>query len=152
MIPDLNQPRLPDPSAEDNPADHILEAYCPVCNFAVDAVCPNCRGNVELAGADLKSMVRFHAASEYRRLLLTIGKYKHCTLTLWAYMLATGSALAMGESMTGIAKKCGVTKAAVSKRCRQICEDLGLPRSQYMRDEEAAEKFRQRNTRPRKMT
>jgi len=44
-----------------------------------------------------------------------------------------------GISETAIAKRHGVTRAAVSKRCVELCERMGLPPSRAMKSEEARE-------------
>lgn len=47
--------------------------------------------------------------------------------------LGSGIILAEGENMTKVAKKWGITRAAVSKRVLQFADEYGLPPSQYMR-------------------
>ncbi len=63
------------------------------------------------------------------------------------YLIATGDSEANGVAMTEIARKCGVTKEAVSKRCIRICEFLRLPPSRYMRSEQSRATFRLTNVR-----
>lgn len=53
-------------------------------------------------------------------------------LSLECFALVSGLSYA-GDSMTAIARKYGVTRAAVSKRCVELTERLGLPPSRAMR-------------------
>jgi hypothetical protein len=53
-------------------------------------------------------------------------------LTLECLSLVTGISYS-GESMTSIARRLGLTRAAVSKRCVEITETIGLPPSRAMR-------------------
>ncbi len=55
---------------------------------------------------------------------------------------ALGLSAYNGDSMTSIAKRCGVTRAAVSKRCVDITERLNLPPSRAMRSKEARTTYR----------
>ena len=58
-------------------------------------------------------------------------------LTVECLAVALGLCAYNGESMTSIAKRHGVTRAAVSKRCVDITERLNLPPSRAMRSEKA---------------
>ena len=49
--------------------------------------------------------------------------------------MPSGVAYMQGMNMTEVAKYYGVTKSAVSKKCRQIRIELGLPQSNFMREE-----------------
>jgi hypothetical protein len=63
-------------------------------------------------------------------------------LTVECLAVALGLSSYNGESMTSIAKRHGVTRAAVSKRCVDITTQLNLPPSRAMRSEKAREIYR----------
>ena len=58
-------------------------------------------------------------------------------LTVECLAVALGLSAYNGESMTSIAKRCGVTRAAVSKRCVDITKRLKVLPSRAMRSEKA---------------
>jgi hypothetical protein len=64
-------------------------------------------------------------------------------LTVECLAVALSLSAYNGESMTSIAKRHGVTRAAVSKRCVDITTRLNLPPSRAMRSEMAREIYRQ---------
>jgi transposase-like protein len=49
----------------------------------------------------------------------------------------------LGDSMSEGARRHGVTRAAVSKRCVELTDKLGLPPSRAMRSRAAREAYRQ---------
>ena len=63
-------------------------------------------------------------------------------LTVECLAVALGLSAYNGESMTSIAKRHGVTRAAVSKRCVDITRQLNLPPSRAMRSEKARNTYR----------
>jgi hypothetical protein len=63
-------------------------------------------------------------------------------LTVECLAVALGLCAYNGESMTTIAKRHGVTRAAVSKRCVDITRQLNLPPSRAMRSEKARKIYR----------
>ncbi len=63
-------------------------------------------------------------------------------LTVECLAVALGLSAYNGESMTSIAKRHGVTRAAVSKRCVDITTQLNLPPSRAMRSEKARKTYR----------
>jgi hypothetical protein len=63
-------------------------------------------------------------------------------LTVECLAVALGLSAYNGESMTSIAKRHGVTRAAVSKRCVDITRQLNLPPSRAMRSEKARKTYR----------
>lgn len=63
-------------------------------------------------------------------------------LTVECLAVALGLSSYNGESMTNIAKRHGVTRAAVSKRCVDITTQLNLPPSRAMRSKKAREIYR----------
>lgn len=63
-------------------------------------------------------------------------------LTVECLAVALGLSAYNGESMTSIAKRHGVTRAAVSKRCVDITTQLNLPPSRAMRSEKARNIYR----------
>lgn len=58
-------------------------------------------------------------------------------LTIECLAIALGLSAYDGETMTDIAKRHGITRAAVSKRCVDITERLNLPPSRAMRSTRA---------------
>ena len=73
-------------------------------------------------------------------------------LTVECLAVALGLSAYNGESMTDIAKRHGITRAAVSKRCVDITVRLNLPPSRAMRSEMARKIYRhaqlKRNRKP----
>jgi hypothetical protein len=64
-------------------------------------------------------------------------------LTVECLAVALSLSAYNGQSMTEIAKRHGVTRAAVSKRCVDITIQLNLPPSRAMRSEKARNIYRQ---------
>jgi transposase-like protein len=64
-------------------------------------------------------------------------------LTIECIAIATNLSAYHGDSMTDVARRHGVTRQAVSKRCVDICDRLGLPPSRAMRSKEARAKYRE---------
>ena len=137
----------PQASTVDHPSAHILEAYCSHCEHEVDAICPNCQGMVESSGSE-EAMPQDAAWDILRRILNHAYAKRNSKFTIECFFIAAGWAEADGISMTEVSVRWGVTKAAVSKYCREICETVGIPPSRYMRTEENAAKFRLSNRRP----
>lgn len=77
-----------------------------------------------------------------RRLLGEVLTQKNARLTLECLAVACGLTTLQGESMTSIAKRHGVSRAAVSKRCVDITEKLNLPPSRAMRSSKARRVYR----------
>ena len=67
-----------------------------------------------------------------RRLVGELLASDHIRLTLECLSLVTGISYG-GSSMTEIARKCHVTRAAVSKRCVEISEAMAIPPARAMR-------------------
>lgn len=67
-------------------------------------------------------------------------------LTVECLAVALGLSAYNGESMTAIAHRHGVTRAAVSKRCVDITTQLNLPPSRAMRSEKARKIYRHSRT------
>ena len=61
----------------------------------------------------------------------------------WGVMFATSHPLCMGKSMSDIATKIRVPRAAISGIATRFCRENGLPPSSYMRSEEAQETAKQ---------
>ena len=77
-----------------------------------------------------------------RHLVADIVREDNTRLTLDCLAIALGMRVYSGESMTSIAKRHGVTRAAVSKRCVDITRQLNLPPSRAMRSEKARNTYR----------
>jgi hypothetical protein len=67
-------------------------------------------------------------------------------LTVECLAVALGLSAYNGESMTAIANRHGITRAAVSKRCVDIITHLNLPPSRAMRSEKARKIYRKSRT------
>jgi hypothetical protein len=67
-------------------------------------------------------------------------------LTVECLAVALGLSAYNGESMTSIAHRHGVSRAAVSKRCVDITTQLNLPPSRAMRSEKARKIYRHSRT------
>lgn len=77
-----------------------------------------------------------------RRLVADIVAENNTRLTIDCLTIALGLRVYSGDSMTKIAKRHGITRAAVSKRCVDIIERLKLPPSRAMRSEQARKIYR----------
>ena len=67
-----------------------------------------------------------------RRLLGELLVQKNAKLALECLALTSGVSF-LGDSMTEIARRHGLTRAAVSKRCVELAQKIGLPPSRAMR-------------------
>lgn len=81
-----------------------------------------------------------------RHLVADLISEDNTRLTLDCLSIALGLRVYSGDSMTLIAKRYGVTRAAVSKRCVDIVERLKLPPSRAMRSETARRIYRNSRT------
>jgi len=82
--------------------------------------------------AESPECVRKEALALVRSILGEIMANENARLALDCYALVTGVGY-MGETMTTIAKRHGLSRAAVSKRCVTICNALNLPPPPAMR-------------------
>ena len=80
-----------------------------------------------------------------RRLVGELAMQDHVRLSLECLALVTGLSYD-GFSMTAIARRHGVTRAAVSKRCVELTQALGLPPSRAMRSPKARTRYRSART------
>lgn len=92
----------------------------------------------ELACSDREDVLHF-----VRRLVGELLGQDNVRLSVECLALATGISYT-GDSMTDIARRYGVTRAAVSKRCVEFTEALGLPPSRAMRSTKARQSYRRR--------
>jgi DNA-binding phage protein len=76
-----------------------------------------------------------------RRVVAEILCHDNARLTAECVALVSGLVYS-GDSMTEIAKRHGVTRAAVSKRCVELTELLDLPPSRAMRSLTARKRYR----------
>lgn len=63
------------------------------------------------------------------------------SLRAWALAFAAGLDAAEGRSMTEVARELKVTRAAVSKETNRWADLLNLPRSRYLKSEQARESY-----------
>ena len=87
-----------------------------------------------------------------RHLVADVISEGNARLTVECLAVALGLSAYNGESMTSIATRHGISRAAVSKRCVDITTRLNLSPSRAMRSELARKIYRQsqlkRNNRP----
>jgi len=77
-----------------------------------------------------------------RHLVADIISEDNTRLTIECLAIALGIRVYAGDSMTKVANRHGITRAAVSKRCVDITERLGLPPSRAMRSKRARQIYR----------
>jgi hypothetical protein len=77
-----------------------------------------------------------------RRMLGELLNQNNAKLTLECFAVVSGASF-LGDSMTSIARRHAVTRAAVSKRCIDIARQLNLPPSRSMRAVTARDAYRQ---------
>lgn len=82
------------------------------------------------------------------RVLRYLEGQKNSKFAIHCFYLAIGSGDAQGISMSEFAARWSVTRAEVSKHCRDIVREFNLVPSRYMRSENAAEQARLSNRRP----
>jgi transposase-like protein len=75
-----------------------------------------------------------------RKFLHELARQRNPSLTIECYMLVTGVAYS-GDSMTDIARRHGLTRAAVSKRCIELADMLGIHASRAMKSEDARKAY-----------
>lgn len=83
-----------------------------------------------------------------KRMLSFIRRYPKPGLTVDCLYLVIGDAALMGDTITTVAGKHGATKAAVSKRVRQIRQMLHLPQSIHNKPDHVARKYSRTNASP----
>lgn len=129
-----------------------IEAVCPRCGKAGDAICPHCQHEYEgdcliedhgfRPSAPQQLLARMAALARY------IASRRNAKFWWSCFLVATGDAYADGVSMQELGARFRVGKACVSKTCVEICVRLGIPPSRYMRSEAARAVFRKSNIRP----
>ncbi|MBN8459394.1 MAG: hypothetical protein J0M04_16320 [Verrucomicrobia bacterium] len=77
-----------------------------------------------------------------RRMLGEIISRDNARLTAECFAIAAGLTFSGGDSMMDVARRHGVTRAAVSKRCVELTELLGLRPSRAMRSLTARQAYR----------
>lgn len=88
------------------------------------------------------STINHDAIDVLRHFVADLISEGNTRLTVECLAVALGLSAYNGESMTSIAKRHGVTRAAVSKRCVDITRQLNLPPSRAMRSEKARNTYR----------
>ena len=83
-----------------------------------------------------------------RRLVSFIRSKDRARLTVDCLYLALGDAELEGETMTSVARRHGVTKAAISKRVKEIRAALHLPTTPNNKSAHAAARYAQTNRSP----
>ena len=83
-----------------------------------------------------------------RWLIRFIRKKDRCRLTVDCLYLALGDADLEAITMTSVAAKRGLTKAAISKRVREIREQLHLPINANNKSQDARHRYTETNRSP----
>ena len=83
-----------------------------------------------------------------RRYIRFIRSKDRARLTIDCLRLAIGDADVESEAMTTVAEKHGVTKAAISKRTKEIREELHLTINANNKSEHAIQQYRSSNQSP----
>jgi hypothetical protein len=103
---------------------------------------PDIAALVDHEEPDQQSPPMRDATEILRHLVADLISEGNTRLTLECLAVALGLSAYNGETMTDIAKRHGITRAAVSKRCVDITERLNLPPSRAMRSEKARKIYR----------
>ena len=88
------------------------------------------------------NLINHDAIDVLRHFVADLISEGNTRLTVECLAVALGLSAYNGESMTSIAKRHGVTRAAVSKRCVDMTQQLNLPPSRAMRSEKARKIYR----------
>ena len=118
-------------AAEHDMAESSRASHTPDIAALVDHESENCH---EQPMRDATDVLRHFVAD-----LLSEGNTR---LTIECLAISLGLSAYDGETMTDIAKRHGITRAAVSKRCVDITERLDLPPSRAMRSTRARRIYR----------
>ena len=92
------------------------------------------------------NLINHDAIEVLRHFVADLISEGNTRLTVECLAVALGLSAYNGESMTSIARRHGVTRAAVSKRCVDIITHLNLPPSRAMRSEKARKTYRNSRT------
>ena len=92
-------------------------------------------GDIEITNTYLATSTEY-TMEVIRKFLHELAYQRNPSLTIECFMLVTGVAY-NGSSMTAIARKYGITRAAVSKRCIELSDLLGVHASRAMKSEQA---------------
>ena len=95
--------------------------------------------DLEDIAAEHPNVYRECARAMLRVLHNAISMSMESPAAAWAVMFATSHPMCMGKSMSEIAAKLKVHRAAISGMATRFCKENGLPPSTYMRSEEAQE-------------
>lgn len=121
-------------AAEQDMADSPLASHTPDIAALVDHD-GDLRGEVIAAGMDEANRILRHLVAD----LIDAANMR---LTIECLAIALGLSAYNGDSMTSVAKRCGVTRAAVSKRCVDITKRLKVLPSRAMRSVKARKVYR----------
>jgi hypothetical protein len=133
----LDSPDMPDTSG----SRHRDVADTPLCS--ISAVEPVENPHESHAQAEPKAGTDEDTLHLLRRLIGELLSQDRPGLSIECLALVTGLCYT-GDSMTTIAHRHGVTRAAVSKRCVSLSTALNLPPSRAMRSLPARDSYRQR--------
>lgn len=98
-----------------------------------DLILERCIAPVVIEPDDVEEVTEHYAPLDVvRRIVAELAAQDNIQLSFDCLSLVTGISYD-GSSMTDIAKRYGVTRAAVSKRCVEISNALGLPPSRSMK-------------------
>jgi hypothetical protein len=140
-----------------DPAEYTEASYTPNITASLDAPLDHVRQIVLDAAGDNESIAQhvmaWHTNQVMQQALVIaagmlndIVDGKH-TLSAWGLKFAANLNGAQGKTMTHVAKRLGVTRAAVSKAANKWGDALQLPRSAYMKSEQARKVYAQERMR-----
>ena len=92
---------------------------------------------------DGQAMAMAMATRILRHFVADVLKDANARLTIECLAVAIGLSAYDGESMSSVARRHNITRAAVSKRCVDMTKKLSLPPSRAMRTEKARRIYRQ---------
>lgn len=130
-----------------DPAEYTEASYTPDIAAEVDERNGwRDRGN-PLAGFDDPEKTASLIVDVIDRLLAHFVDCRNVGYELDCFTLATGAGYRDGKSVKVVAKRWGVSKAAVSKQCVKICDKFGFPPSAAMKSESSRESYAKSNRR-----
>jgi len=117
-------------------ADSSLASYTPDIAAEIDGLDP-----------DVAELVAEARTEGIDRTICLLLDTKRAGLEIDCLAIATGAAYRDDKTMASIARSWGLTRAAISQRCVDLCQRLGIPPSRFMRSEMARQTFALTNRR-----
>jgi len=133
----------------DGPLVSYRGSGCPAGDIAESSLAshhPDIANLIDGRTAESEEEETFHSSCGICRVLSYVKGKSNPSLTIDCVLLVFNLPGYEGESMTTIANRYGVSRAAVSRRCVKITEELRVPPSRAMRSERNREACRQART------